>query len=156
MSNPAVYVAGDANAHGIPLTPVAGMEGGVAAKNILEGNAAKPDYTAIPSVVFTTPPMASVGMQEEEAKKKGLNYKVNRQDTSRWYSSRRINQKHSGSKVLVDKDTGKILGAHLLGHSAEEIINIFAMAMKFELTTEQLKSMMWAYPTSASDINYMV
>ncbi|MDI6886509.1 MAG: NAD(P)/FAD-dependent oxidoreductase, partial [archaeon] len=58
------------------MTPVAIMEGGIVARNILEGNKIKPDYTAIPSVVFTIPPLASVGMQEEEAKNRGLNFKT--------------------------------------------------------------------------------
>ncbi len=156
ISNPSVYVAGDANARGVALTPVATMEARTVIKNILEGNITKVDYTAIPSVVFTLPPLASVGMQEEEAEKQELNYEKHYKDTSSWYTSRRIGLKHSAFKVLIDKDKKRILGAHLLGHNAEEAINIFALAMKADLSIEVLKQMVWAYPTSSFDINYMI
>ena len=76
-SNPRIYAAGDAAAtDGTPLTPVAVMEGHIVASNILKGNSKKADYTAIPTVVFTLPVIASVGLSEEKAKAQGLNYKV--------------------------------------------------------------------------------
>lgn len=156
ISNPSVYVAGDANYKGVPLTPVAGMEGKIVAQNILEGNKTKPDYYAIPSVVFSVPPLASVGILEKDAKKQKLNYKVNYKDTSSWYTSNRIGLKYSAFKVLIDKDTNQILGAHLLGNNADEIINIFAMAMKMKLKVDELTNIIFAYPTSGSDIKYMV
>jgi glutathione reductase (NADPH) len=156
ISNPSVYVAGDANARGVALTPVATMEGRTVAKNILEGNNTKVDYTAVPSVVFTLPPMASVGMQEEDAEKQGLKYEKNYKDSSSWYTSRRIGLKHSGVKVLIDKENNRVLGAHLLGHNAEEIINIFALAIKANISIEVLRQMVWAYPTTCYDINYMI
>jgi glutathione reductase (NADPH) len=65
VSNPAVYAAGDAAASaGPPLTPVASYEGKIVAENLLGGNQRKPNYDGIPSVVFTVPPLASVGLQE--------------------------------------------------------------------------------------------
>src|SRR5713226_2227082 len=75
VSNPAVYAAGDAAASsGLPLTPVASMEGRIAAANLLEGNRHKPDYTAVPTVVFSIPPLAAVGLQEDTAKAQGLQF----------------------------------------------------------------------------------
>jgi len=68
-SNPAVYAAGDAaDTEGPPLTPVAGYEGVIVASNLLKGNRHKPDYTGIPTVVFTIPPLASVGLSQEQAR----------------------------------------------------------------------------------------
>ncbi len=64
--------------------------------------------------------------------------------------------KYSGYKTLVEEDTGRILGAHLLGPHAEEVINIFALAIRSGLKAGDLKTMIYAYPTSASDISYMV
>lgn len=91
VSNPAVYAAGDAAASGgLPLTPVAGIEGLVVASNLLEGNRRTADYAGVPTVVFTVPPLASVGLQEETARERGLKFKTNRGDTSGWYSSRRV------------------------------------------------------------------
>src|SRR5438093_7477004 len=72
VSNAAVYAAGDAAASdGLPLTPVASMEGRIVAANLLEGNRRKPDYTATPTVGFTVPALASIGLQEEIAKAQG-------------------------------------------------------------------------------------
>jgi len=156
ISNPAVYVAGDSNANGIPLTPVGGMEGKIVAKNMLEGNKVKPNYDAIPSVVFSMPPLASVGISEDEAKKKNLDYETKYEDNSSWYTSKRIGLKHSGFKTLVDKNTNQIIGAHILGTNADEIINIFATAMKAKLTAKELKEIIFSYPTSSSDIKYML
>ena len=157
VSNAAVYAAGDAAASGgLPLTPVASMEGRVVAANLLEGNRHKPDYTGVSTAVFTIPPLASVGLQENAAKAQGLKFKVNHGDTSGWYSSRRVGIKHSGYKVLVEEGSKRILGAHLMGIHAEETINLFAMAMRFGLTVDQLKDMRYTYPSHSDDISYMV
>ncbi len=157
VSNPAVYAAGDAAAGGgPPLTPVASMEGHVAASNMLKGNHRKPNYSGVPTVVFTVPPLGSVGLREDEAKDQGLKFKVKHEDTSGWYSSRRLNLKYSGFKVLVEENSNRILGAHLLGEHAEEVINIFALAIRVGLNAMDLKTMVYAYPTSCSDVSYMV
>jgi glutathione reductase (NADPH) len=157
VSNPAVYAAGDAVASGgFPLTPVAGMQGDIVARNLLEGNRHTPDYTGIPSVVFTTPPLARVGLSEAAARAQGLRFRTHREDTSGWYSSRRVALAHTGSKVLVEEGTDRLLGAHLLGLHAEEVINLFALAIRTGLRASDLKMMVYAYPTSASDIGYML
>ena len=157
ISNQAIYAAGDAAAtNGMPLTPVAGYEAGIVAANLLKGNHLKPDYKGIPSVVFTIPPLASVGLQEKEAKKQGLKFKTNFQDTSTWYSSRRVNESCSGFKMLVQEGTNYILGAHLLGPQAEEVINIFALAIRLGLNADKIKEGILAYPTHSYDISYML
>jgi glutathione reductase (NADPH) len=157
VSNPAVYAAGDAVASGgFPLTPVAGMQGGIVASNLLEGNRQTPNYSGIPSVVFTTPPLARVGLLEETARAQGLRFGTHHEDTSGWYSSRRVALSHTGFKVLVEEGTERILGAHLLGLHAEEVINLFALAIRTGLRASDLKQMVYAYPTSASDVSYMI
>jgi glutathione reductase (NADPH) len=157
LTNPAVYAAGDSVASGgFPLTPVAGMQGDIVAHNLLEGNRHTPNYTGIPSVVFTTPPLARVGLIEEAARAQGLHFRTHREDTSSWYTSRRVALPHTGSKVLVEEGTDRLLGAHLLGLHAEEVINLFALAIRAGLRASDLKTMVNAYPTSASDIGYML
>ncbi len=157
VSNPAVYAAGDAAASGgLPLTPVATMEGHVVASNLLKGNHRTPNQMGVPTVVFTLPPLASVGLHEEAARQQGLKFTVKYEDTSGWYSSRRVGLKYSGFKTLVEEGDGRILGAHLLGLHAEEVINIFALAIRSGLNADDLKTMIYAYPTSASDLSYMV
>jgi glutathione reductase (NADPH) len=110
VSNPAVYAAGDAAASGgPPLTPVASYESTIVAANLLKGNQQKPSYLGIPTVVFAIPPLASVGLSEREARERGLKYRVKTEMTSTWYSSRRVAEKYSGYKVLVEEGTDRIL-----------------------------------------------
>ena len=158
VSNPAIYAAGDAVASGGPqLTPVATYDGEIVATNLLKGNHLKPNYKGVPSVVFTIPPLASVGLQEETAKQQGLHFKMNYdKNTSRWYSSRRVGENYSGFKVLIEEDGGRILGAHLLGSHVEEVINIFALAIRLGLAVKDIKEVLFSYPTISSDISYML
>lgn len=81
---------------------------------------------------------------------------MNHQKTSGWYTNRRVNEDAAGFKVLVEEGSERILGAHLLGPHADELVNLFALAIRFGLTTENLKATMFAYPTSASGVSYML
>ena len=157
VSNPMVWAAGDCAAtDGPPLTPVAGYEGRIVAANLLEHRQTTADYRAIPSVVFTLPPLARVGRREADARAKHPDLIVKREDTSRWYSSRRVGETSSAFKVLIDARTDLIVGAHLLGPQADETINLFAFAMRVGIQASEFKQMIWAYPTHASDTPYMV
>lgn len=157
VSNPDVYAAGDAaDSDGLPLTPIASIEGRVAASNLMNGNDKKPDYTATPSVVFTLPTLAIVGMTESQAEEQGLEFTVNHQETSSWYSSRRVNLAHSGFKVLIEKDTKRILGAHLLTLHAADTINLFALAIRNDLTASDIKRTIFSYPADTGDMKYMI
>lgn len=156
-SNPNVYAAGDCADTGTPaLTPVAGWEGAIAAANILAPSSRKQERQAIPSIVFSIPSIASVGLSEEQARKAGLKFRTVLQDSSNWYSSRRVGEDCSGSKILLEEGTDRILGAHLLGHHAEETINLFTLAIRSKLTARDLKGVLFAYPTYGSDIHYRV
>ncbi|MBI2024882.1 MAG: NAD(P)/FAD-dependent oxidoreductase [Candidatus Harrisonbacteria bacterium] len=157
VSNPSVYAGGDAVAYlAAPLTPRAGYDGTIIAKNILEGNREKPDYTALASVVFTVPPLSSVGMGEDEAKKNGLKYRLNYADTSQWFSARLRNEAYSGHKVIIEEGSGKVLGAHLFGPHSDELINVFAVAIRFGISADDLKRVLYAFPTRGSDVPYML
>jgi glutathione reductase (NADPH) len=156
VSNPAVYAAGDAAASGPPLTPVADHHADVVATNLLEGNRKTVNYTGLASAVFTVPPLASAGLTEKAAREQGLRFRAHREDTSGWLSSRRAGETTSGSKVLVEEDGGRILGAHLLGPHADEVINVFVLAIRLGARADDLKHLLYAYPTVGSDIPYMV
>lgn len=157
-SNPAVFAAGDCADTGAPNhTPVSAYEGRIAAKNILAGEDVRhAECPPIPTAVFTLPPVAAVGMLEEEARARGLDIDVHFRKTGSWYSSLRVAERHSAYKVLVERGTGRIVGAHVMGPGAEEQINLFAMAMGAGLTANQVKAVMFAYPSYASDIALMV
>jgi glutathione reductase (NADPH) len=155
-SNPAVYAAGDAAQMGPPLTPVSSHDAKVVARNLLEGNQYRPDYTGVPSVAFTIPPIAAVGLTEEQAREKGIKFRVKSQNASDWFTARQAAESVYGFKVLVEEESDRILGAHLVGPHVDEVINLFALAIRHQLTAEDIKTTMFAYPTGASDIGYMV
>lgn len=156
-SNPAIYAGGDAAAtDGLPLTPVAGYDGELIAANLLDGNQRRAEYRMIPSVVFSIPPLAAVGLSEQAATQQGLHFRKNMLDIGGWYSSRRVAEKTTAFKVLIEEGTERILGAHLLGPAAEETINLFTLAMRFDINAEQLKQVLFANPTHASDLKYML
>jgi glutathione reductase (NADPH) len=156
VSNPLVYAAGDAAGRGSPLTPVSSHDGKVVAANILEGNHRQPDYRGVPSVAFTLPPIAAVGLSETEAREQGRKVRVNTAKVPDWYTARRVGEAVYGFKTLVEEETGRILGAHLVGPHVDEVINLFALAIRHDLTDADLRTTMFAYPTGASDIGYML
>jgi glutathione reductase (NADPH) len=142
VSNPAVYAASH--------------DAKVVAANLLNGNYQKPDYAGVPSVVFTIPPIAAVGISEAEARKKGIKFKIQSQKASGWFTARQAAEPVYGFKVLVDEESNLVLGAHLVGPHVEEVINVFALAIRHGLTANDLKKTMFAYPTGASDIGSML
>lgn len=156
VSNPMVYAAGDAAANGPPLTPVSSHDAKVVAANILDGNRHRPDYRGVPSVAFTLPPIAAVGLSEARAREADPNVRVNAASIPEWYTARRVGESVYAYKTLVESDSGRILGAHLVGPHVDEVINLFAVAIRHGLTADDLKSTMFAYPTGASDIGYML
>ncbi len=155
VSNSDVYAAGDAAAAGPPLSPVAGVQGGIVADNLLGQERKQPSYLSTPSVIFTTPVAAKVGYLEAEANDKGLEFETISTDLSGWFDSKRLGQKFAKSKILVEKSSGKIIGAHLIGNHAEDLINIFSLAVEHGLTTEQLKAPIMAFPTASDDMRSM-
>ncbi len=157
ISNPRIYAAGDAAAGGLPLTPVAMVEGKVAADNLIYGlKRLRADYRVVPSVVFTLPKLASVGLQESEANRQGLQYDIKFRETADWLHNLRINEPFAGFKIILDRTTGRILGAHLLDSHADDLINLFALAMQHNLTAADIKQVLYAYPTASSSVQYMV
>jgi len=156
VSNPTVYAAGDCNdSPGMQLEPIARIEGDAAALNMLGGRY-RVEYEGIPSVVFTSPRLAFVGLTEEQAVARGLSYEIIRRDMASWPSNRRLNLKYSGSAVLVDRHRGHIVGASLLGPNSEEVINLFGLAIRNHLPVAALEDMPFAFPTDASNIMDMV
>lgn len=157
VSNPVVYASGDVTAtKGLPLTPMASREAKVVVTNILRGNQEKPDYSVMPTVVFTIPPLATVGLTEKLAKKGKLNFRVKYDSVPEWFSAKHRNAPQYAYKVLIENESEKILGAHLVGPNAGEMINLFALAIKTGCTVSQLKSIPFTFPTSGADINSMV
>lgn len=157
VSNPVVYAAGDAAASGgLPNTPQAEYGAAVAARNLLEGNRHKVDFTGSATVAFTIPPLARIGLLEEDARRQGLKYKVNHADISGWYSARRVAEPCAAYKILLEEGSGRVLGAHLLGPEADELANVFVLAIRAGIPAPVLKEALFAYPTQASNVKWML
>jgi glutathione reductase (NADPH) len=156
-SNRAVYAAGDAAAGGgPPLTPVASLEAEVVAANLLEGDHLEPDYTGVPSAVFTLPELVRIGLSEAAAREQGFDVETRFSDMREWYSVRRTGETHAAAKMLIDRSSGRLLGAHLLGPEASEVANVLGLAMRESVPVERLQNFVSAYPSAGSDIASLV
>jgi glutathione reductase (NADPH) len=156
VSNPAVWVAGDALVHSAQLSPLATYEGRIVGQNIVDKAGLEPDYSIVPNAVYTVPALSSVGMTEAEAKQAGINVDVVTSDMSSWFSARFYAETVAWAKVIVEKGSRRVVGAHLVGHHGEELIHLFALAMRHGITADQLGNEMYAFPTFAADIKSMI
>ncbi len=138
------------------LAPISDMEAQIAAANIVSPQSRRVEREAIPSVVFTHPQIASVGLTQDEAEAGTLDVVVKSGDGGRWPSSRRLGGAVVRYETIADATTGQLLGAHIVGPHAGEQINLFALAIRRGLTTREFAEIPWAYPTYTSDAKYMV
>ena len=156
VSNPAVWVCGDALVSSAQLSPLATYEGQLVGRNIVNGASERPDYASVPSCVYTVPALASVGLTEAEAAAKKLKVAVTINDMRDWFSGETYGETAAWAKVLGEEASGRIVGAHIVGHSGEELIHLFALAMKHGITAAEIKSTVFAFPTFSADIKSLV
>jgi glutathione reductase (NADPH) len=156
VSNPAVWVAGDALVTSAQLSPIATYEGRIVGQNIIEGAHKSPDYAVIPSAVYTVPALSSVGMTEAEAGQAGIDIEVMTSDMSQWFSARFYAETVAWAKVIIEKSSRRIVGAHLVGHHGEELIHLFALAMRHSISADDLGGEIYAFPTFAADMSSIV
>jgi len=151
VSNERVFASGDVVATGPQLTPVALMESETIIQNILNDLSAKVDYTGIPSIVFTHPVMARAGRLEQDCRYQGIDYQVKWSDSWKWASYQRLGEHLAAVKILYHPGTEQILGVHILGRRAEEVINVFALAIQHGLTRKDVSRVVWSYPSFVYD-----
>ena len=143
---PGVWAAGDVNGKSM-LAHTAYREGEVCINNIL-GKKDKVNYNSIPSVIYTNPEVASVGETEESAKEKKLDVEI--QTVSLKYSGRYIAENEHGYgilKVITDKKHKNIVGLHMIGSYASEIIYGAAMMVETEMRVEDIQKLVFPHPT---------
>ncbi|EGB14377.1 FAD-dependent pyridine nucleotide-disulfide oxidoreductase [Pseudodesulfovibrio mercurii] len=155
-TNPVVYAAGDCAEPGHSLTPVAALQADTVVRNILEEGSARSDLRGTAGAVFTHPVLACAGLLEEQAREQGYDFKVYEGDAAKWAEHARLGMTHAGYRILVERSTGRILGAHYLGAHAEEVANIFGLAIRYNLTREDLLAQPWAYPSFGYAVRYML
>jgi len=156
VSNPKVHVCGDVLWSSPQLSPIATYEGQIVGHNIVEGPSRKPEYASIPSCIFTIPALAMVGLTEAQARDKGLRVRVTTTDMRGWLSAKTYAESAAWAKIVVDEASDNILGAHILGHAGEELIHLFAMAIRHGITAGQIKDTIYGFPTFTADLKYLM
>ena len=145
-----IYAVGDV-VGGIMLAHLASREGLVAAENAVGGNALM-KYDVVPAAIFTSPEIASVGLREHQVKEKNITYKVGR------FQFRALGKAHAMGeiaglfKIISEEATDKILGAHIIGPHASDLIHEVAVAMEGGLTAKDIAHTIHAHPTLAEGI----
>ncbi len=155
-SNPGVYVCGDAVATTPQLSPIATYEGRIVGRNIADGPLHVPDYASIPSCVFTVPALASVGLTQAAAEDKGIAVRAVVNNMHEWLSGRTYAEHAAWAKVLIEERTDRIIGAHIFGHAGEELIHLFALAMKHNITASEVRDFVYGFPTFSADIKSLL
>src|SRR5438034_477068 len=132
---------------GIMLAHVASYEGVCAVENIAGHGNRVPDYHAAPNCIYTDPEIAHVGLGEKEAKEKGIAVKVGRFPFAASGRALTLGQSEGFAKVLSDPESGRLLGAHIIGPRATDLIAEATLAVQNGLTLEQIDLTIHAHPT---------
>jgi len=147
---PSIYAVGDVTG-GKMLAHAAFIEGIVAAENIA-GTETTIDHRTVPTCVYTSPEIASVGLSEQEATNLGHKVIVGRFPYMANGRALTLGEKEGFAKVVSDTDTDEILGVHIIGPNATELIGEAATAMRLECTSEELGKTVHAHPTLSEAI----
>jgi dihydrolipoamide dehydrogenase len=147
---PGIYAVGDVTG-GILLAHMASREGLVAAKNIM-GISNAINYNVVPAAIFTSPEIASVGIREHQAAEKGIKYKTGH------FQFRALGKAHAMGeitgfvKLIAEESSDKLIGAHIMGPHASDLISEAALAMKTGLTIRDIIDTIHAHPTMAEGL----
>lgn len=149
-SVPGIYAVGDVTG-GILLAHVASKEGMIAASNAC-GIPAEIDYRVVPASVFTAPEIGSVGLREQQARDQGIPYRIGRFPVRGLGKAHAMGEIAGLMKIIAHAETDRILGVHIIGPHAADLIHEGAMAMQADQTTHELAAMIHAHPTLAEGL----
>ncbi|HJU62462.1 MAG TPA: glutathione-disulfide reductase [Candidatus Binatia bacterium] len=145
-----IYAIGDCTDR-MMLTPVAIAEGQAVAETLFNNNPTKPNYINVPSVVFSNPNVGTVGLNETKARERYRNidvYKTNFRPLKHTLTGR---DERTMMKIIVDHETDKVVGCHMVGSDAGEIIQGLAVAMNCGATKAQFDATIGIHPTAAEE-----
>ena len=149
-SVPSIHAIGDVT-NRINLTPVATAEGMALAKTLFRNEPAEMDYDTIPTAIFSIPNLATVGLSEEAAKERGHGVDIYKTGFRALKHTLSGSEEKTFMKLVVDASTQKVLGAHMMGADAGEIIQGIAIAIKCGATKAQFDSTIGIHPTAAEE-----
>ncbi len=147
-----IWAAGDVTG-GAMFTHKAWHDGFILSRHLITGEAISNKDRLIPFAVFTDPEVGGIGLGEEKARQAGHDVKIQSYPYDYGGRARAIGQRRGFVKLVTEKSDGRILGAHIFGAQAGEIIHELVMAMRFEATVNDLQDMMHIHPTLAEAIN---
>jgi dihydrolipoamide dehydrogenase len=145
-----VYAIGDVIAG--PMLAHKAEDEGIAVAEIIAGQAGHVNYGAIPSVVYTNPEVASVGKTEDELKAEGIDYKVGKFPFTANGRAKAMLATQGFVKILADVETDRVLGAHIVGRNAGEMIHELVSVMEFSGAAEDIARTTHAHPTLSEAI----
>ncbi|ESW16688.1 hypothetical protein PHAVU_007G177200 [Phaseolus vulgaris] len=149
-SVPSIWAVGDVT-NRINLTPVALMEGGALVKTLFQDNPTKPDYRAVPSAVFSQPPIGQVGLTEEQAVQQYGDIDIFTANFRPLKATLSGLPDRAFMKLLVSAKTNQVVGLHMCGEDAPEIIQGFAIAIKAGLTKAEFDATVGVHPSAAEE-----
>ncbi len=150
-SAPTVYAVGDVIDR-IQLTPVALAEGMIVAQNLFSNAKRHADYDNVPSAVFSDPPIGTVGLTEEEARAERGAVDVFKSTFTPMKQTMTGHDEKTFMKIVVERSTDRVLGVHMVGPDAGEIVQGFAVALKCGATKAQFDSTIGIHPTAAEEL----
>jgi len=150
-SQASIYAVGDVT-NRINLTPVALMEGHAVADNLFGGMDRPVDHKDVPAAVFSQPPVATVGMSEADARANGHRLKIFQSGFTPMKYTLTKTKERGLMKLVVDADTDRVLGVHVVGPDAPEMVQGFAVAVKAGLTKKDLDQTIGIHPTAAEEL----
>ncbi|MGB6561323.1 MAG: glutathione-disulfide reductase [Candidatus Binataceae bacterium] len=149
-SVPNIYAVGDCTDR-MQLTPVAIAEGQAVAETLFHGNPMTPDYENVPTAVFSQPPIGTVGLTEAEARERYRAVDVYKSSFRPLKNTVSGRDEHSFMKLVFDRETDRVLGCHMVGTDAGEIVQGLAIALRCGATKAQFDATIGIHPTAAEE-----
>jgi len=149
-----IYAVGDVTDR-VQLTPIAIREGQAFSDTVFGGKPTKVDYGEIPSAVFSQPPIASVGLTEEQARQSCANVRIYSSDFRPMKNIFSGHVERGLYKMIVDDETGRVLGLHMIGPDSPEILQAAAIAIKAGLTKADFDATVALHPSMAEELVLM-
>lgn len=150
-SNPAIYATGDVT-NNPKYVYVAASGGSVVAQNALTGNQKALDLSTVPGVIFTDPQIATVGLTEAQARKDGYEVKTSTVKLEHVARAQAARDTRGFIKLVADEGTNRMLGAHIIGAEAGEVIQTATVAIKFRLKVNDLTDTLFPYLTQVEGL----
>ena len=135
-----------------PMLAHKAEEEGIAVAELISGQSGHVNYDTIPGVIYTSPEVASIGKTEEQLKEKGINYKIGKFPFLANSRAKTIDESEGFVKILADSTTDKVLGVHIIGQHAGEMIAEMSVAMEFGASSEDIARTCHAHPTFSEAI----